>query len=86
MPFTNDHTIDKSFGPWAGPTVRGGFDFTLRFEESILVIPLQCLFLFFLPFRIWQLIHQDVKTKPGMLQPAKMVFHPFELKCDNPVL
>nr|POF13541.1 abc transporter c family member 9 [Quercus suber] len=38
-------SVDQSFGPWAGPVCRGGFDFTLLFEESILALPLLCVFL-----------------------------------------
>ncbi|KAK4246305.1 P-loop containing nucleoside triphosphate hydrolase protein [Corynascus novoguineensis] len=29
---------DNAWGPWAGPSCRGGLDFTLTFEESILTI------------------------------------------------
>ncbi|KAF2157808.1 ABC transporter [Myriangium duriaei CBS 260.36] len=72
MQSLNGTSVDRSFGPWAGPEERGGFDFTLRFEESILVIPLQCLFLAFLPLRTWQLLHKDMKFVPGLLQPAKI--------------
>jgi ATP-binding cassette, subfamily C (CFTR/MRP), member 1 len=43
---------DNSFGPWAGEGCRGGFDFTLLFEEAILTIPLQCLLLLMVPLRI----------------------------------
>ncbi|KAI6782255.1 Leucinostatins biosynthesis cluster protein H [Emericellopsis cladophorae] len=36
---------DGNFGPWAGPDCRGGFDFTLLFEETILSILLSAVFL-----------------------------------------
>ncbi len=29
---------DNAWGPWAGPSCRGGLDFTLTFEEAILSI------------------------------------------------
>ncbi|KAF2846111.1 ABC multidrug transporter-like protein [Plenodomus tracheiphilus IPT5] len=31
-------SVDDTFGPWAGPDCRGGFDFTLLFTESFLSI------------------------------------------------
>ncbi|PHH65591.1 hypothetical protein CDD81_2026 [Ophiocordyceps australis] len=52
---------DDSFGPWAGPSCRGGFDFTLLFEESILAIPLDAIFLVAALAR--QRIRQDTKTE-----------------------
>ena len=30
--------VDSTWGPWAGASCRGGLDFTLVFEESILSI------------------------------------------------
>lgn len=42
---------DGSFGPAVGGQCRGGFDFTLTFEESILGIAPQCLFLLASPIR-----------------------------------
>ncbi|KAF4311832.1 Metal resistance protein YCF1-like protein 2 [Botryosphaeria dothidea] len=54
-------SVDDSFGPWAGSACRGGFDFTLLFEESILSIPLSCLFLLLLPSRTLHLVKSDVK-------------------------
>lgn len=65
--------VDNNFGPWAGPNCRGGFDFTLKFEEAILCLPLQCIFLAVLPLRIWQLSRADVKVQAGYLQPIKAV-------------
>jgi ATP-binding cassette subfamily C (CFTR/MRP) protein 1 len=65
--------IDDTFGPWAGPNCRGGFDFTLLFEETIFCIPLQCLLLLILPLRVWQLTHTDAKILPGVLRPLKVV-------------
>ncbi|CAM1501184.1 Fc.00g103460.m01.CDS01 [Cosmosporella sp. VM-42] len=56
--------VDDSFGPWA-EGCRGGFDFTLLFEESILTIPLQCLFLLVLPIRVTQLVKTNTKVIPS---------------------
>ncbi|KAL2000414.1 hypothetical protein VTN02DRAFT_3098 [Thermoascus thermophilus] len=53
---------DDSFGPYAGPC-RGGFDFTLLFEESILIIPLHCIFLLALPFRAAWLIKRSDRVR-----------------------
>ncbi|TLD19247.1 hypothetical protein PspLS_09793 [Pyricularia sp. CBS 133598] len=61
-------SIDRSFGPWAGPECRGGFDFTLLFEESILSIPVSSIFLlFFLPVELVRLAAQPVKVSGGLL-------------------
>jgi hypothetical protein len=65
--------IDHSFGPWAGNECRGGFDFTLLFEESILTLPLQCLFLLALPFRVCQLANTETKVVPSIRRPLKIV-------------
>lgn len=64
---------DQSFGPFAGYHCRGGMDFTLRFEESILVIPLQCILLAILPFRLMKLAKTESKVRWGILQPFKLV-------------
>jgi ATP-binding cassette subfamily C (CFTR/MRP) protein 1 len=65
--------FDDQFGPWAGPTCRGGFDFTLFFEETILRVPVQALFLYLLPYRIIELIRMEKKVRPGVLRPVKLV-------------
>lgn len=65
--------FDQNFGPWAGLTCRGGFDFTLFFEETILRAPVQALFLYILPYRIMQLLRMEKKAHPGLLRPAKSV-------------
>ncbi|GAM82536.1 hypothetical protein ANO11243_005180 [Dothideomycetidae sp. 11243] len=72
MQSLNGSSVDTSFGPWAGPVARGGFDFTLLFEESVLSIPIQCLFLLFMPLRAWQIAQDDYKVLPGFHQPAKI--------------
>jgi len=58
-------TVDDSFGPWAGPNCRRGFDFTLLFEEAVLSIPISVLFLLVLPCQIRQLVKSDVKVVPS---------------------
>ncbi|KAM7200841.1 hypothetical protein V8F20_005083 [Naviculisporaceae sp. PSN 640] len=53
--------LDNSFGPHVGPC-RGGFDFTLLFEETILIIlPLGLMLLILLP-RIWYLLRRERKV------------------------
>jgi hypothetical protein len=69
-------SVDDSFGPWAGQDCRGGFDFTLLFEESILSIPLQCIFLIVLPVRVWQLAKSDRKVKASTQRTFKAVSRP----------
>ncbi|KAL0941776.1 ABC multidrug transporter [Colletotrichum truncatum] len=63
--------IDESFGPWAGETCRGGFDFTLLFEESILAVPLHCIFLLALPTCALRLVRADVKVVASIQRPLK---------------
>jgi hypothetical protein len=70
-------SVDDSFGPWAGEC-RGGFDFTLLFEESILAIPVSCIFLLVLPFRMLQLAGTEKKVKSSALRLYKAVRIPFK--------
>ena len=56
--------LDDSFGPHAG-ACRGGFDFTLLFEETILTILPVCLILAVSPFRIWFLSRRAKKVTGG---------------------
>jgi hypothetical protein len=53
--------IDDTFGPHAGDC-RGGFDFTLLFEESILTIAPLGLLLLVLPWRIFYLFSKPIKV------------------------
>ncbi|KAK4224363.1 hypothetical protein QBC38DRAFT_18446 [Podospora fimiseda] len=55
--------LDDSFGPHAG-TCRGGFDFTLLFEETILIILPLGLLLLALPLRVGYLWKRTKKTIP----------------------
>ncbi len=64
--------VDDSFGPHAG-TCRGGFDFTLLFEETILsILPLVVLCLV-VPLRTGYLIRREIKVGRNFLLPAKLV-------------
>ncbi|CAG9989646.1 unnamed protein product [Clonostachys byssicola] len=51
--------VDDTFGPHAGDC-RGGFDLTLLFEESILIVPLCCLLLLAAPIRVAYLLRKGV--------------------------
>ncbi|QPC67918.1 hypothetical protein HYE67_010149 [Fusarium culmorum] len=53
----NSSSCDRSFGPYA-EGCRGGFDFTLLFEESILVVPITALLLLAAPFRATYLLRK----------------------------
>lgn len=64
---------DNSFGPFAGYHCRGGFDFTLLFEEAIMTIPLQCILLLVLPFRVKSLLKSEAKVGWGLIRPLKLV-------------
>jgi ATP-binding cassette, subfamily C (CFTR/MRP), member 1 len=64
--------VDDSFGPYAG-YCRGGFDFTLLFEEIILtIVPLASLFIASL-LRLVYLLRQTIKVYPSPLLYVKLV-------------
>lgn len=54
----NSSSCDKSFGPYADGC-RGGFDFTLLFEESILIIPVTALLILAAPLRATYLLRKN---------------------------
>jgi ATP-binding cassette subfamily C (CFTR/MRP) protein 1 len=58
--------LDNSFGPHAGDC-RGGFDFTLLFEETILTLLPIGILLIVLPLRICFLLKRSKKVKAGNL-------------------
>lgn len=63
-PLTPCGHLDDSFGPHAGGC-RGGFDFTLLFEETVLtLLPLGVLLLV-LPLRVWFLLTRPKKLAVG---------------------
>lgn len=64
--------VDNTFGPYAGDC-RGGFDFTLLFEQTILSIAPLALLLILAPLRIWYLSKKQTKVVRGKLLPSKLV-------------
>ncbi|KAH7174084.1 P-loop containing nucleoside triphosphate hydrolase protein [Fusarium flagelliforme] len=54
----NSSQCDKSFGPYADGC-RGGFDLTLLFEESILIVPITVVLLLAAPFRATYLLRKN---------------------------
>lgn len=63
-----DNTIRAGMGP-----CRGGFDFSLLFEETILeILPISIIILV-VPFRIWQLSQKRRKVNDSLLLLFKMV-------------
>lgn len=54
---------DGSFGPWAGSTCRGGFDLTLLFEEAILAIPVDTIFLLVAAVLVRRRGRQEIKLQ-----------------------
>lgn len=73
-------TADAAFGPIISDRhCRGGFDFTLVFEQSIFVLAPGCVLLLLAPFRLAFLLRRpqshDV-VKPGKLRVAKLVSGP----------
>ena len=65
-------SIDDSFGPHASGC-RGGFDFTLLFEECILTILPVLLALLVTPFRLLYLTRKTIKVTSSRLLPCKLV-------------
>ncbi|KAI4279834.1 MAG: hypothetical protein L6R38_004935, partial [Xanthoria sp. 2 TBL-2021] len=66
--------IDDTFGPYAG-SCRGGFDFTLLFQESILSILPLCILLLVVPFRVLYLVRRTIKVDRRLLLPSKLVLY-----------
>ncbi|KAF4343098.1 multidrug resistance-associated 1 [Fusarium beomiforme] len=65
-------SVDASFGPFVGPDCRDGFDFTLVFEQSILVLLPAALLLILGPIRILRLRNIPVKVTGHRLRTAKL--------------
>ncbi|KAM0350073.1 hypothetical protein ACHAPU_003236 [Fusarium lateritium] len=59
-------STDTSFGPFVGPECRDGFDFTLVFEQSILVLFPAALLLVLAPIRLFHLRNAPVKVPGGL--------------------
>lgn len=70
--------VDNTFGPVVSGGCRGGFDFTLLFEEGILSIPLSILLLLCFPIHLAQLLRKPRVTKKGGLFSLKVV-RPFNM-------
>ena len=72
--------IDDTFGP-SLRVCRGGFDFTLLFEESILSILPLSLVLLAIPLRVLFLLRRRVKVKISPLIIVKEVRMVFRRSC-----
>jgi hypothetical protein len=64
---------DGSLGPWAGSQCRGGFDFTLLFEETVLSLTVQGAFLLLMPMRYLYVEKQPIRVRDGIVSWAKLV-------------
>lgn len=74
--------VDDTFGPYA-EGCRGGFDFTLLFEESILsMLPLGLL-LIVVPFRVFYFFRRAIKVDPSSWLALKLVGGPSQ-SCISP--
>ncbi|KAL3590087.1 hypothetical protein FPOAC2_12269 [Fusarium poae] len=65
-------SVDASFGPFVPPECRHGFDFTLVFEQSILVLLPASLLLVIAPFRIFHLRNAPAKVAGHLLRSVKL--------------
>ncbi|KAF4462606.1 Multidrug resistance-associated 1 [Fusarium albosuccineum] len=65
-------SADAAFGPIVGPECRDGFDFTLTFEQSILVLSPAALLLLVAPFRLFSLYNAPVKVAGHRLRLFKL--------------
>ncbi|KAK6823240.1 hypothetical protein RU639_006093 [Aspergillus parasiticus] len=68
-----DRCGDDSFGPFITTLCRGGFDFTVLFEASILtIVPAGC-FLLLAPFRLFQLSKQSPQVLSSAIRVVTIV-------------
>ncbi|KAK0643350.1 ABC transporter [Cercophora newfieldiana] len=67
------HGVDASFGPGVqDPTCRGGFDFTILFEETVMsILPSAC-FLLIAPLQTVRVFKGAVRVRPSLLRTAKL--------------
>ncbi|KAF2439489.1 hypothetical protein P171DRAFT_490190 [Karstenula rhodostoma CBS 690.94] len=65
--------VDNTVGPYAGAHCRGGFDFTLLFEDAFLSIAPIALLLCIAPLRIGYLWQKSKKVSTSLLLPAKLL-------------
>ncbi|KAL2022218.1 hypothetical protein VTK56DRAFT_5828 [Thermocarpiscus australiensis] len=64
-------TVDDNLGPWAGPSCRGGLDFTLLFEEAILSLLPTVLLVIAALLQVAYLYGRPRQTSNGNLLPLK---------------
>ncbi|KAI1128647.1 P-loop containing nucleoside triphosphate hydrolase protein [Nemania abortiva] len=64
---------DSSFGPAVDGNCRGGFDFTVQFEEVVLAILPTAIFLLLSPFRAFVLLRRRITARRNGLYVAKLV-------------
>lgn len=69
----NCTSVDGTFGPYAGPHCRGGFDFTLLFSEIFLSIVPLSLLISVVPFRAFYLWRKKTKVTRSKLLYIKLV-------------
>jgi ATP-binding cassette, subfamily C (CFTR/MRP), member 1 len=67
--------LDDTFGPHA-TNCRGGFDFTLQFEETILSLSPLAILLLIAPLRIFYLFKKEKKVDKSPLLALKLVCLP----------
>ncbi|KAF5540282.1 multidrug resistance-associated 1 [Fusarium mexicanum] len=65
-------SVDASFGPFVGPECRDGFDFTLVFEQCILVLFPAALLVILAPIRLFRLRNVPVKVTGHRLRTTKL--------------
>lgn len=66
-------SADRSFGPAIPSSCRGGFDFTLLFEQIFLSFFPAAALILASSFRLWQLQHTQTVTSGAVLQLSKQV-------------
>ncbi|PWY88307.1 multidrug resistance-associated protein [Aspergillus heteromorphus CBS 117.55] len=64
---------DNWFGPVLDSSCRGGFDFTVLFEASILTVTPAALFLLLVPLRLFYLAKQSPKVHASTIHAATLV-------------
>ncbi|GAW18308.1 hypothetical protein ANO14919_077830 [Xylariales sp. No.14919] len=64
---------DESLGPAIGKDCRGGFDFTVQFEELVLAILPTAIFLLLAPFRALALLRRRIIARRNSIYVAKLV-------------
>jgi hypothetical protein len=67
---------DNTWGPWPGHSCRGGLDFTLTFEESILSILPTVLLIIAAALQVAFLFGRPRQASNGMLLWLKQVSYP----------